>query len=195
MYVTLLLAWGVLSFGAVHPWAYGPLAVGIPVCALWTARWTVAPPQRTILVVLGLLIIACGVQLLSLPRETLAQLSPGSAQFLNTVNMAYASGVVDRHPLSINPGQTMRGLTFILFGAVWATTCAGFAQRTTGFPRALTRNLVVLGVAIGTIGLAQKATFNGKLLWFWEPMFYATNGFGPFVNRNHFAGWMLLASC
>ncbi len=147
---------------------------------------------RDTLVVFGLLILACGAQLLSLPRETLAQLGPGTAQFLNTVDVAYASGVVDRHPLSINPGQTMRGLAFILFGAVWTTTCAGFAQQTSGFPRALTRNLVVLGVAIGTIGLAQKATFNGKLLWFWEPMFYATNGFGPFVNRNHFAGWMLL---
>jgi O-antigen ligase len=111
---------------------------------------------------------------------------------LNAVNVAYASGAVDRHPVSINPGQTIRGLAFVLFGTVWATTCAGLAQRTNGFPRALTRNLVVLGAAIATIGLAQKATFNGKLLWFWEPLFYATNSFGPFVNRNHFAGWMLL---
>ena len=40
--------------------------------------------------------------------------------------------------------------------------------------------------------LAQKATSNGKLLWFWTPEYFATNSFGPFVNRNHFAGWMLL---
>jgi hypothetical protein len=33
----------------------------------------------------------------------------------------------------------------------------------------------------------------GQLLWFWTPEYYATNGFGPFVNRNHFAGWMVLA--
>ena len=46
---------------------------------------------------------------------------------------------------------------------------------------------------VAVIGLAQKATFNGKLLWFWTPQFFASNGFGPFVNRNHFAGWMLLA--
>ncbi len=44
--------------------------------------------------------------------------------------------------------------------------------------------------------LAQKATFNGKIYWFWESQFkVASNHFGPFVNRNHFAGWMLLALC
>ena len=81
----------------------------------------------------------------------------------------------------------------MLFAFAWSWVCASFAQRTAGFTSSLARNLVALGVLVAVVGLAQKATFNGKLLWFWEPMFYATNSFGPFVNRNHFAGWMLLA--
>jgi hypothetical protein len=56
----------------------------------------------------------------------------------------------------------------------------------------LARNLAIVGTIVAVIGLAQKATFNGKLLWFWTPEYFATNGFGPFVNRNHFAGWMML---
>jgi O-antigen ligase len=51
----------------------------------------------------------------------------------------------------------------------------------------------MLGLLVAIVGLAQRAMFNGKLLWFWEPRFYSWNAFGPFVNRNHFAGWMMLA--
>jgi hypothetical protein len=40
----------------------------------------------------------------------------------------------------------------------------------------------------------QRGTFNGKLYWVWTPINTAGNAFGPFVNRNHFAGWMLMAA-
>jgi O-antigen ligase len=29
----------------------------------------------------------------------------------------------------------------------------------------------------------------------WSPIEWQGNGFGPFVNRNHFAGWMLMTAC
>jgi O-antigen ligase len=177
----------------VYSWGYQTLAAGIAVAVLLAARRTAVVRPGFILFSLGVFVLACGTQLLSLPNSTLNQIGPGAARFLRAVNVAYASGVVDHHALSIDPPQTIRGLAFLLVGAAWAATCASCARHTPGFARDLSRNLVVLGVGIGTIGLAQKATFNGKLLWFWEPMFYATNGFGPFVNRNHFAGWMLLA--
>jgi O-antigen ligase len=144
-------------------------------------------------VCLGLVVLACGVQLVSLPVDVLRQLSPATSRFLSKLNFAFASGLIDRHAMSINPARTVGALTFILFGATWAWVCASLANRTGAFPRTLARNLVTLAVLVAVIGLAQRATFNGKLLWFWEPMFYATNAFGPFVNRNHFAGWMLLA--
>ena len=36
---------------------------------------------------------------------------------------------------------------------------------------------------------------NGLVYWFWQPSEGGgSNAFGPFVNRNHFAGWMLMAT-
>ncbi len=189
---TLLLAWGVLTFGAVYPWGYGTLAAGIAVCALWSARQAAIRKPGVVFLCLGLLTLGCGAQVVALPRETLEQINPHISKVLGGANVAYASGIVARHTLSIDPAQTFLALAFIVSGFIWAWVCANAAQKDGGFARLLARNLVALGLMLAIIGLAQKATFNGKLLWVWEPMSYSTNAFGPFVNRNHFAGWMLL---
>ena len=47
--------------------------------------------------------------------------------------------------------------------------------------------LLVLGFAVSVFGILQHFTFNGKLYWFRE-LRYGGIPFGPYVNRNHFAG-------
>ncbi len=51
--------------------------------------------------------------------------------------------------------------------------------------------LMGLGFAVAIFGILQHLTFNGKLYWFRE-MRYGGIPFGPYVNRNHFAGLMEL---
>jgi len=46
---------------------------------------------------------------------------------------------------------------------------------------------MVFGFLICIFGILQHLTFNGKLYWFRE-MHYGGIPFGPYVNRNHFAG-------
>src|SRR5207248_10496984 len=59
--------------------------------------------------------------------------------------------------------------------------------------------LVTLGRVVAMIGIVQRPLFTGKIYGFWTPLagplrFGPGGGpFGPFVNRNHFAGWMLMA--
>jgi len=50
---------------------------------------------------------------------------------------------------------------------------------------------MVLGFLISIFGILQHLTFNGKLYWFRE-MHYGGIPFGPYVNRNHFAGFVEL---
>jgi O-antigen ligase len=45
-----------------------------------------------------------------------------------------------------------------------------------------------LGFLVSVFGILQHLTFNGKLYWFRE-MRYGGVPFGPYVNRNHFAGF------
>jgi O-antigen ligase len=47
------------------------------------------------------------------------------------------------------------------------------------------------GFLVCLFGILQHLTFNGKLYWFRE-MHYGGIPFGPYVNRNHFAGFVEL---
>src|SRR6267154_3109583 len=50
---------------------------------------------------------------------------------------------------------------------------------------------MAFGFLVGIFGILQHLTFNGKLYWFRE-MHYGGIPFGPYVNRNHFAGFVEL---
>jgi O-antigen ligase len=50
---------------------------------------------------------------------------------------------------------------------------------------------MLFGFLISIFGILQHLTFNGKLYWFRE-MHYGGIPFGPYVNRNHFAGFVEL---
>src|SRR5258708_28241748 len=50
---------------------------------------------------------------------------------------------------------------------------------------------MVFGFLISIFGVLQHLTFNGKLYWFRE-LHYGGIPFGPYVNRNHFAGFVEL---
>jgi O-antigen ligase len=50
---------------------------------------------------------------------------------------------------------------------------------------------MIFGFLMAVFGILQQVTFNGKLYWFRE-MRYGGIPFGPYVNRNHFAGFIEL---
>ena len=52
---------------------------------------------------------------------------------------------------------------------------------------------LMLGLLLSLIALAQDSTSNGLMYWRWRPLTEGAPPFGPFVNRNHFATWMVLA--
>jgi O-antigen ligase len=57
--------------------------------------------------------------------------------------------------------------------------------------RGLVWFLISLGFVVGLFAMVQFFTFNGKLYWFRE-LKLGGIPFGPYVNRNHFAGFMEL---
>src|SRR5260370_33310282 len=48
--------------------------------------------------------------------------------------------------------------------------------------------VMILAFLVAGLGILQHLTFNGKLYWFRE-LRYGGIPFGPYVNRNHFAGF------
>ncbi len=52
--------------------------------------------------------------------------------------------------------------------------------------------IIIIGVGLAIVGIVQKPLYTGKIYGFWISQ-EGGNPFGPFVNKNHFAGWMLMA--
>lgn len=187
----ILIVWGALSFGAVYPWAYLPLFAGCAVvgAAAWFQRRRADSTDVGLVASLALLAVVVGLQLVPLPSGAIRWLSPETDGFLGRYAVGYPA-LSPRHPLSIVPGLTMLGLAALVTLSVFFV----------GLSRVLTRNdtlniargVIVLGVVLALVGIVQKAVWNGKIYGFWTPI-TPGDSFGPFVNRNHFAGWMLMA--
>jgi len=77
--------------------------------------------------------------------------------------------------------QLLVALTLSLFVATQAF-------RTTDDWRFFVWFVMSFGFLVAVFGILQHLTFNGKLYWFRE-MRYGGIPFGPYVNRNHFAGF------
>ncbi len=191
------IVWGALTFGAVYPWTYWPL---VSVCALlgvlglrntdaytgWL-RWLAAA--------LAIIAAVALTQLIPLPRAMLLTLSPATDRFLQEYILGYAAQPLPSHPISLAPQQTVRGL--VLF--------TGFSLFLLGLVRGLptvsvenlVRRLTIFAVGLAVFAVVQHAASgeNGTELvyGFWKPRNPGTI-FGPFINRNHFAGWMVMAA-
>jgi O-antigen ligase len=193
------LAWGAFAFGAVYDWAYWPLLV---VCAAIGAAGlrvrSAAPVPRAVALAMVLLAGAIGLQIIPLPNALFSRVSPAGDRLLQEHDVSYAlqrtSAVDNRsrpsHALSIAPART--GLALALF--------AGFSIFLIGVTRllerdglsALMRGLAALGAILALVGIVSERLYTGRIYGFWTPVFDAVNPFGPFVNTNHFAGWMLM---
>lgn len=195
----LLVAWGVLSFGAVYAWAHVPLLLAA--AAVASHGWDGATrEERAAIAPLGVALLALlaapTLQLLPIPLPWLVSLSPATDGLLQRYDLVYmaARGMGEPiwHPISIAPWATLQGLGLAAGLAVFLVGGAALVPRIrlAGLVRAIVATSLVLAV----FGIVQKATFNGQLYWFWTPLDDPRNAFGPFVNRNHFAGWMVMAT-
>ena len=188
------LAWGVLAFGAVYPWGYWPLAVACGaagVLGLWSSgRFRLAAGTRGVAAVMALVAVAALVQLVPLPVGVVAHVSPHTATLVNQLDVRVAHGLVGTHSLSVDPSATWRALAlFVCFGV----TVLGVARCSTRGALRLAWFISWLGMAVALIGVVQKPLYAGAIYGFWTPLMHRVTPFGPFVNKNHFAGWVVMA--
>jgi len=187
------IIWGTLAFGAVYPWAFIPMLVaslGIGASALLLRPAGARVPRRLAWAVASIT-AATAMQLVPVSSHTLAWLSPATDRFLRQYDVAYAwHADVARHALSIDPSLTWRGLAFLCCYGLLLIGLVSFLTRHSVVR--LVGSIAALGMCVATEGIAQRALSSSKIYGFWEPLEPRTSPFGPFVNRNHFAGWMLM---
>src|SRR6267378_2033569 len=157
--ICALIVFGIAAHGAVENWAQAVLETG---AGLLFLAWAVREYFTDREIVLSPLLP---------PLLALSLLALGQIVFRVT-----ASAYHTRLEL-----QLLLAYAIVLFLASQA------------FPRAedwrgFVWFVMSFGFLVAVFGILQHLTFNGKLYWFRE-MRYGGIPFGPYVNRNHFAGF------
>jgi O-antigen ligase len=196
-----------LAFGTVEPWSLA--IVGI-LTAVAFAVFTLHRDSLTELFckrffVLGAILLAYGLfQLLPLPMKLLEAVSPalpallsippGPADLLvSDKNPGLAGQLPAFHAISIYPFATEMELSRLVI-YLMIFLMAAFGPRTHEEIYSVLRVLAIFGFTLALFAVVQKATWNGKLYWIRELSYNRGNPLGPFVNRNHFAGWMCMVA-
>ncbi len=190
-----LLVFATLAYGAVHPWAYFPVALLVGVLGLvLLARGLLAlrapagspwpyPPLWWLVVGLGLVVV---LQVSPWPQGWVAWLSP-TAREIRALGNGF--GLAAYLPLSMNPYATLLeslklapalGLFFLLLYA-------------TGNRRHLLALVgVILALALFEV-LYGFLSFRHPRIWGWANPYAGSRLCGTFININHLGSFLAMA--
>jgi O-antigen ligase len=161
--VCALVAFAVLAQGATEAWSEGVLEIGAAVLLVW---WCVVLLRAEPIEVHGNVLLwpLAGLWIVAM-LQSLAGFS--AYEFATRIEWLKGSAMIVVVFVAVQSFRTVKDWR----GFVWF--------------------LLSLGFFASLLGIVQHFTFNGKMYWFRE-MHYGGVPFGPYVNRNHFAGFVEL---
>jgi O-antigen ligase len=183
-----LLVWPLAAFGGrsmATAWAFGVMCV---VTALIVrARFQIANVlDRALAILVG----AIALQLVPLPFFIPAFLSPHLEQLHHTLTIG-VNRSISWLPLSIDIRSTSWAL-IVVIGAIALFVFARTQFAESGLRRTV-RLISAMGFAVSLLAVAQAATAGRSIYWQFPTEVEGPLPFGPFVNRNHFATWVIMA--
>jgi O-antigen ligase len=165
-------------------------AIAVLAAALVPRRTFSFPPtQRRLDLALLALIAAMAVQLIPLPSAVVAVVSPRAMALRQATRLGAASGWI---PLTIDAAATAQAIASVALGVLVFWIARG-AFSAGGSTRSFCRIIGWLAAAAAVIAVVQRATRPGLLMGMVVTEARNANPMGPFLNRNHFAAWLLLA--
>jgi O-antigen ligase len=181
----LLLAgnpsWSLLALGAI-----------VVVAAAATPRRTfaVARDSRAFDWCLVAAVAGVALQLTPLPRGVADLLSPSADRVSDSVTLAPRTGAF--LPATLDVPSTLHALACLCLAVLtYRVARATFDHQ--GGVRRLCRFLAWFGALVAVAALAQRSAAPTLVLGLVTPEAAGARPFGAFVNRNHFAAWLLLA--
>lgn len=188
-----LMAASFLLLGGEPVWTHPILLALVAAGIVAAPRRTFAFPARlrSLDISLVLLVLGVVVQATPLPSVVVDLLSPHSARLEGSLTYALNTPRSWR-PLTIAMSDTWDALALIVIGigTFWIAR-ATFAE---GHTRNFCRTITLAAGAAAVASLVQKFTTPTLLLGSFAPAGKNANPFGPFVNRNHFAAWLLMSA-
>lgn len=185
-----------LAFGTVHDWSSSVMEI---IVFIVFGAWSVKSGLRfgagmswPLLALLTAGLTLPLLQIVPLPAGIVRLVSPSLVDLYTQVG---APGQEGWMPLSMNTRATIeewfRITAYVLIFIVVASH-----YTTTGQVKKLCRTIVAVGAFLTVFAALQFATWNGKLYWVFpvrEELAAAGHRFwGPYINRNHFAGYLAM---
>jgi O-antigen ligase len=163
--ICVLVALAVVSFGGVESWGNAVLEIG---AALLFVLWAVVVVRRARAEIFGNWLM---IPVVGLGAIALVQFATGTSVYPYLTKM-----------------ELLRwsSCALLLFLAIQAFQTKEHVKQLIWF-------LLSLGFAVSLFGIVQYFSFNGKLYWV-VPLAAGLTPFGPFVNPNHFAGFVELTA-
>lgn len=192
--LVLLVAASYLLFAGAPRWAAVPLLLLAGGAVLAAPRRTLAFPRAYRPLDWSLAALVCGLllQLVPLPGTVASLLSPRADPVRSALGLSAWLGKSGAWtPLSIAAAATLEALGTVVLAILtfWVARAVFSAPRGT---RSACQALAVVGGAAAMLGIAQRALAPGLVLGVLPADTPAASPFGAFVNRNHFAAWLLM---
>lgn len=183
------IAWSIFAVGGVYAWAAVPIIVlGVTLAALTRPQigrsMETRLLDRTLLAAIGL----ATLQLLPLPQAARVLVSPqhhfARAELLVGPGSEWQSLSLD--PWSSAYAVALLATAVLVFWSSRYLCGSGHAYR-------IVTAIAIIGLLAGLTAIVQQAGDHTKIYGYWQPIDEGARPFGPFVNRNHFATWVVMA--
>ena len=188
-----MIAWSIFAVAGVYVWASAPLLVAATVLAA-AFRPRIAASTETRFLDYALIgsAVAVALQLLPLPSPLLTFVAPKTQTVRSILLLSPVQPAVrDWAPASLAPESTAYALAMVVAAmVVFWTARQACAQ---GGTRPLIRAVAIIGLLAAVAAIVQHAGDQRLIYGRWMPRDEGARPFGSFVNRNHFATWVLMA--
>lgn len=179
-----------ILFGSVESWAVALIGIFISGAFVLSVVRMKRPvsfsEEKWMFIFLTSFSLYSFFQIIPLPISLLSLLHPGIKA---VVAVSPAADMV-YHSISVYPFATERELARLVL-YIMVFLIAAFGLDDSYRLRRILKALAIFGFALSLFGIIQKSTWNGKIYWFRE-LSYGGAPFGPFVNKNHFAGFVAM---
>ena len=190
----MLLACITFPAGGVYPWVWVPAACAVLLLAVWVRpeiagdEWAGAVDATLIVTSLTI-----AVQLVPLPYATLERIDPHAVQLRRALWLMSPAAAAhpSRLPISILPRDTAAALGIFGAAVLLYWVCREICG--SGGTGRIVRAIAFIGAAASIAAIIQRAESKELLYGYWRPLDAGARPYGPFVNRNHFATWAVMA--
>ena len=190
--VLLLLtaAWALFAFAGIYRWTVAPLALCVAVLAIVVPPRIARAGTRLTDFALVAAVAAIAIQLIPLPFGLRSAIAPSSIAYEQVARVG-AGVAPSAGPITVNRDATAFALfiTVVILVFFW---CARTALRRGGV-RTTIRGIAIMGAIVAPLALLQHASAPHQYYFRWRSHVGNALVFTPFINRNDFASWLIMA--